>query len=621
MTRTAASTILHELEFPDPAVCGSVELFISDCGDAALDLDRQRIVVPPFGKVVFETYFNCFSAEVWAQSAQLDDVHFEVDVDAPCIVELRSFASARSRSNGEEPEAGTIVSSTTVGPTDGRVSVPEQHAGRGIIAARVHALDQTVTIHGGRWLTETRPHREVRLGVAMTTFNRADYVSRNIGALAAYASRAAHHLDDVRVQIVDNASNLELDAVSGPLEVRVLPNRNLGGAGGFARNLMEYRAEGWATHVLFMDDDLSLLPSVIDRSRVFLRFASDDSACVSGAMLMEDEPTVQFEAGARYASRALHPLAAMRTNLPLTSTATLVKNAQDLGIEYGAWWFFAFPIDLTAENPLPVFVRGDDASFSVSHARGHIKTMNGIGVWHQPFEYKNNPMMFHLELRNLPLVSVLGDPGYGRVHFIKRFGALSFRSIIALKYDSAERMLAGTRDFLAGPDRWLSMDHVEELERIRAFDGERLVRQPPVEVPEHFSDARGLRRRIKALVAFGLLGGHLVPRRLSRLPRRAVPVQMRSIAAALGREELLYYWPPTSEGFVTRRDRRRFARLLGELAATVRQAWREFPGVAAEYRARRDEFVSDDYWMRQFEIDSLSLDSDAAPANREDAVS
>jgi hypothetical protein len=332
-------------------------------------------------------------------------------------------------------------------------------------------------------------------------------------------------------------------------------------------------------------------------------------------MLDEDRRHVQFECGAHFALRARHPYVPVRSQLDLTEALSLCENCHDVGIQYAGWWFFAFPIDLTDDNPLPVFVRGDDVEFCLTHARGHIEAMNGIGVWHQAFEYKNSPMMFHLEYRNLPLVSVLGDPGFSRKHLIRRFGVAAGRALMAMKYSSAQSIVDGTKDFLAGPDRWLEIDHVEELARMRAYDGERLGALPAAEVPREFRDLKGLRRRIRSTLAVGLLGGHVLPRALSRKPRVAVPVQLRSIAAPLGREEIVYYYRPTSEGFAARRDRRRFVAVGTDLIRTIGLTWRRFPAVAEEYRARRAELVSDEYWRRQFGSEQpSSAQPSSAPA-------
>ena len=85
----------------------------------------------------------------------------------------------------------------------------------------------------------------------------------------------------MRLQVVDNARNLELEPTNAVVTT-VVPNRNLGGAGGFARGLMELRDEGWATHVLFMDDDVTFEPEIVARIIALLSFATM-IACASPA--------------------------------------------------------------------------------------------------------------------------------------------------------------------------------------------------------------------------------------------------------------------------------------------------------------------------------------------------
>ena len=103
-----------------------------------------------------------------------------------------------------------------------------------------------------------------------------------------------------RVTIVDNGRNLELPPGDG-LSVRVIPNPNLGGAGGFARGLMHARNDGWTTHVLFMDDDITMEVESVVRAIALFRYATDPRLCVHGAMISEEIPWMQFEAGSHYA--------------------------------------------------------------------------------------------------------------------------------------------------------------------------------------------------------------------------------------------------------------------------------------------------------------------------------
>ena len=59
------------------------------------------------------------------------------------------------------------------------------------------------------------------------------------------------------------------------------------------------------------------------------------------------------------------------------------------------------------DNPLPVFVRGDDVAFGLMHTGKHTVTMNGIAVWHADFALKNNPSSLYYEVRNFALIDTL----------------------------------------------------------------------------------------------------------------------------------------------------------------------------------------------------------------------
>src|SRR5215218_7300024 len=101
--------------------------------------------------------------------------------------------------------------------------------------------------------------------------------------------------DRVDIVVVDNGRSLQPDDLD-LAHVTLLPNPNLGGAGGFARGLMHLRAEGRVTHVLFMDDDVSFDPDLVVRIVRLLSYASDPQLCIAGAMLVREQPTLLFEA-------------------------------------------------------------------------------------------------------------------------------------------------------------------------------------------------------------------------------------------------------------------------------------------------------------------------------------
>ncbi len=90
--------------------------------------------------------------------------------------------------------------------------------------------------------------------------------------------------------VVDNGRTLNVDEVSDD-NVTVIPNANVGGAGGFARGMMA-ALDIDATHVLLMDDDVRVMPESFIRTFNLLSLRNDDyeNAFINGAMLSLEAP-------------------------------------------------------------------------------------------------------------------------------------------------------------------------------------------------------------------------------------------------------------------------------------------------------------------------------------------
>jgi GT2 family glycosyltransferase len=266
----------------------------------------------------------------------------------------------------------------------------------GTYFVRVRADGGEVCMTGGQWITSDAPAHDVRLSLSITTFNRQEYVRKTVHNVLQLESELAALTGRLRVFVVDNAQNVTFDAApNAPLQV--VPNGNLGGAGGFARGLMELRKQGWATHVLFMDDDITLEPEALVRTMALFAFARDPKLCVHGAMLSEERPWLQFEAGSEYSFRSIYPLQALGREDDLRTRELAITDAPEIPFDYTAWWYTAFPINITKDNPLPVFVRGDDVGFGLMHTGKHSITLNGVIVWHADFGLKNNPSSLYCE--------------------------------------------------------------------------------------------------------------------------------------------------------------------------------------------------------------------------------
>jgi hypothetical protein len=323
-------------------------------------------------------------------------------------------------------------------------------------------------------------------------------------------------------------------------------------------------------------------------------------------MLERERPTRLFEAGARFAGRSVAPNTAIG-GLGVDEWHNVLMLADDEcdTIDYAAWWFFAFPIDLTSDYPLPMFIRGDDVAWGLMHARGHIVTIPGIGLWHDGFERKNGPLSAFYETRNLGLIGILAVPGFGSRHLLVRYVNLCVRSLFSLKYATAEHITFALRELMAGPDHWLALDHAAMNERVAKFDGEHFEQlSNEMRDVDDMPVARGVPRVFNALRSLLLLGGHVVPARFARGPLRAVPIGVRVLGAAPGHDAILYRDTSREYGFVACRDRRRFFRDFGAMVATAIRIPLTFPRLRRGYRAAYPEMASGRYWRRHLGVGS-----------------
>ena len=587
---------LQHLLLPSLERATVADLYARCHGGAWCSYVDGTVHLPAGSWVELDTYFGGFPVGKWRRHTDVGAVELEVRLAGEVEVEVVLHHPHRAtRVVAAERIASLEASTHRLGP------FPLADLGDGLLFVRLRAIGSSI-FAGGAVLPVGPPPAEVRLGIVITTFNRPDYLGRNMAALRQLFADQPDLARRIRVLVVDNGGNAEVDAGSAPIEL--VPNRNLGGAGGFARGLMEHRDAGWATHVLFMDDDITFEPDVVARTLAVLSHATDPDLCLAGAMLTEEHPHIQFEAGAEFLTRSVHPFRPIGGGVDLTRPRRLVANDAERPAGYGAWWFFAFPLRLATVNPLPVFVRGDDVLFGLRHTAGHTITLNGVGVWHQQFAQKNGPAAYYYEARNLPLVSLLADDGYRAHHLARRFGYQTMRMLSALKYDTAEAQIAGTRQFLLGPDGWLAIDHEAVNQAVRSHLGERPGRLDPERLAVAVYEPRHkVAHRARGALAAALGGGHAVPRRLSRAPARTLEVSAWSPAATLGREQVVYRYDATGEGYVAERDRDRFRRLVGEVVAVTADIMRNFDRLAAEYRAAYEELTSDKYWLTQFERD------------------
>jgi len=585
---------LQRIIVPALDVCSEVELYVRLSAAATIDIEDRQIQMRRGGDLRTDTYFGVVSLGTWRDHTTLRRLSLRLDATGTFDVE-----ALVTDLDGADRTVATFE-------LDSHASIaelpPVRELAPGLLWFRVRCTSAEGRVRNLEIVTPDEPARDVHLGVAITTFNRMPYVAANVARLVRMFKENPETAESVSVIIVDNAANLELP-VPGWAPIEILTNPNLGGAGGFARGLFEHRRAGRATHVLFMDDDIALEAEVVARTVELLRFAKNDDLCIAGAMLRMDRPAIQFEAGADCDPTVAHLWEARGRGRNLLYREVLLENEVQTPFDYGAWWFYAFPLSITDAYPPPLFVRGDDVFWGLRHMAGRSIAVNGIGVWHADFDHKNGPTSAFYETRNVPIITALAYPQYTAGELRRRVIGTAVRSIMSFRYDWAEATLDGTEAFLAGPDDLMASDptevHAGARQRYRSeVLGTLTEDEMKIPAPRTPSVPMSALLRVAAIVT---IGGNLLPPVVRRRAPAAIYVQHRSVVAGVFRDELLYRFDPTAEGFTVRRDRGRAFGLLRRTWRVARRISAEFDHVAAAYRRAEPEMTSGAFWQRKFD--------------------
>jgi GT2 family glycosyltransferase len=587
------SNLLQRLVLPTPTTPEPL-LYARTSGEVRLV--NGGAVLADGGALSFDTSFGVFAAGRWRRVSQVNNLSVSVRASGVGIAEVVVV-------NGktESVVATAQLPRGEGSPTSVILTVPDlQASADGTYYVRVTAVGGEVCMTGGEWVTQDAPRHEVRMSLSITTFNRQEYVRKTVHNVLDLVRDNAALNGKVRVLVVDNAQNVAFDAAAdAPLTV--IPNGNLGGAGGFARGLIELRKGGWATHVLFMDDDITLEPEAIVRTMSLFAYAKDARLCVHGAMLSEERPWLQFEAGSQYSWRSIYPLQALGREDDMRERSVAVQDAAEVPFDYTAWWYTAFPINITNENPLPVFVRGDDVAFGLMHTGKHSITLNGVIVWHADFGLKNNPSSLFYESRNLALVDTLVFDKHTWWNLAYRFSSFGFRNLFSMRYASTEYMLRGLNAYLAGPAEWMKIDHAALHDELRVCAEEK-----PAPLSAELAAITPRQPRHKALRAFGflfavvLVGGYIIPKPL-RLKKYGVgPIDARAVGVATLRNRILYRHDRIADGYIVERDAKRFFKLLREVVKSIFAIATSYKRLKREYRAAYPTMVSNAAWEERF---------------------
>ena len=450
--------------------------------DGAWLLDGQ-------GTFDFNTYFNAISAKKWYEYTVAKDffLHLEVRGSAARIIE--TAAGAFTWYSEEVAEVQLACDASDDWQTiDLPLVVREMDA---CVSFKL-VTDGPVEVRNGYFYTEINESqlRNVELALCTTTFKKEAYIERNIGIVKEQVIGSGDLISKhFHMHVVDNGRTLDAASLEGE-GVTIHPNPNAGGAGGFARGMIEaMEQEPRATHVLLMDDDVLVSSESIIRTFNLLSLVNDDyaDAFVSGAMMNLDEPNIRWEdmgfVGFDGAFHPLKPVSRMDVLHDMVANETFdipdhLPKCEDQSQHYAAWWYCVIPMTQIDRNglPLPIFVRGDDAEYSL-RCKPSFMTMNGICVWHVSFHMRYSAAQERYQMVRNTLIDRFTTGFAPMADFVGSFEDMVTKELQKFNYDNAELAIKGFEDFLRGPE-WIMqpvaeqafMDANRSAEKLIPFD-------------------------------------------------------------------------------------------------------------------------------------------------------
>ncbi|MEX0301540.1 MAG: glycosyltransferase family 2 protein [Leisingera sp.] len=596
---TEEFTTLQALMWPEPGICTEQDLYLrvqgaaGPAGPQGESHGGYRFFAGSSAR--FDTWFNLFNAGTWKRQCSLQSLSLLLEGEGCFTVTV--FAAPRGRSWDREDH---IVELAPGRPARLDLSALMAQAGEAaVLFFALQAAGGEAVLAQASWQTAQAPRRQPKLALAVTTFKREAEVARTVERFCGWREHSWMQ-DHVQLIVTDNGQSVELRPRAG---VTVIPNENLGGAGGFTRGLLEARAQG-ASHCLFMDDDASIHMQSLERTWMLLAYAEDPATAVAGAMISEQHRWAIWENGACFFSRCrpLHMGTDLRDFEETAEMEWQVSGTPPEGL-YGGWWYFAFPLDRAEHLAFPFFVRGDDVSFSLVNDFNIVR-LNGVVSFQESFTEKESPQTWYLDLRShmahhlsLPALDV-GARGVLKIavwFFLRNLPRMHYGTLAAINL-AVEDVMRGPQFFdahadmaqrrgdlkaLAGDEAWQALQDIHALPPVR--------KKAPAAWKRHLMKLS--------------LNGLLIPG-FARLGRQiTVQAEHRgALGFCWGAARITFLNADRSKYYTVRhskaaawREIRRFARNAGAFL-------RAYDGLAAEYRMQYGCLTGEAYWLDKLDM-------------------
>ena len=577
---------------------------------------KDPFFIPAGTCVDFFTYFNALSVSKWSKYTSLEDYALELEAEGSFEIELFGCYSGEKiiDEKTKEEKKKTVRESFGITAFDLKektliaLPFPKEHKSS-IVAFQIKAGTDS-RFFGGCYTAKTDKNkiREPKITLITTTFKKESYIKTNIQLLNSSIFKNKELSSHFSWKIIDNGRTLEPESLNNS-HITIVPNKNVGGSGGFARGMIEVLKEKEKpTHVLLMDDDVIMIPESFLRLYRILKYLKPeyDDRFISGAMLEISERNIQHEDVGIFMKHGGHGPAKGR--LDLNEIDSVLSNEEEDRISdekehyYSGWWYCCIPMTVVRPDnlPLPFFVRGDDVEYSLRN-RAKFITLNGICIWHEGFGAKFSCQMEFYQVHRNDLILQAMLPDLADIQVIQRVDNLFWEELLKFNYKACSLLLDSVEDFLKGPDYLKQLDGEACMQEKRRADNqlvpftdevrnlleESIREEGPLEKVVYLT---GLKRQIYGHSANGqkFLGGHrtvVIPYGWGYSQKRLYKAE-HVIAVDTGRELYVKFT----------REKNQYEELIKRQKALSERFRTKHKEVVNAYREQEAELRSLEFW-------------------------
>ena len=584
--------ILQNIILPKDDICEESELYYHKI-QGTLRQDHGTLILAPETEVSFLSYFNSFSVEKWRRYTSRQQITLVIQCEGDCEFSLWNTVL----SDGESVTQCLSREACSGGECHLSFNC-SQH--QGLLSLSVKANHETTLLRA--YFESSEPQTNpVTLAIGICTYRRESYVTKTLNTLtkAFLEDKTSPLYGHLYIYVSDNGQTLSYESLSNEF-IRVMPNKNAGGAGGFGRCILEARkdiAHHHLTHILLMDDDIVLEPESILRTFSLLSMANPTyaNAVIGGALLRLDVPYIQHANGERWKSGKI---GFTKRGYDLRKEESLLVNEEDSIIDYNGWWFCCLPLAKDFHGmPLPIFIHQDDIEYGLRFNH-NIITMNGISVWHDAFEHRCPSSLEYYNMRNMLITCAVHEPELSQFQMLKKICSHLIGLMLRYREKDQLLLLRAVEDYCKGVDFLKETDPVTLHQEIMKMgyamvDVGKDLKQlhasqfytPPE--PEHLYASTGFSKS-----HIPSINGWLLPSK-----KGILPLPMGTHPNALYRyKKALLYEPETEKGFYVERKRKDLWITLGRCLRVWKLLRKNYKRVLADYAQHGEELTTETFW-------------------------